>query len=538
MTYRVRFLRSSGIVVFACATAVGAHACGGGMVEESTDRPSAGWSCDQLTALDLPDTTITLAEVVPAGSFLPPGGSDPIEVPSSCRVAGVTRSAVNFEVWLPDDWNGKYQGVGNSGMAGTILYARMAPALARGYATASTDTGHTAGDSAFDASWAAGHPELIEDFGHRSLHVTTVNGKAITQAFYGEPPRYAYYTGCSKGGQQGLMEAQRYPDDFDGLVAGNPANDWTGLYAGAHLWFSLATLDDPESYLPADKLPLLEEAVNHACDALDGVEDGVLNDPRRCDFDPAVLTCDAGEDPATCLTPKQVTAVKAIWSGTKDSTGKLVYPGLVPGGEAAPGGWSRWVTGSEPFGSTHWRAGDGFFKHMVFEDPDWDFRSFDYDTDLAFAIEKVGPVLDANDPDLRVLRDRGAKLIVYHGWSDPDISPLASIDYYEQVVSELTEAEADATGLAEVQEFFRLFMVPGMGHCRGGPGPDQFDALSALEAWVEDGVAPDQIVASKVEDGEVVRTRPLCPFPQTAQWTGSGSTDDAANFVCAAETND
>ena len=479
-----------------------------------------------------------MAELVPAGSFLPPGGSDPIEVPSSCRVAGITTPAVNFEVWLPDDWNGNYQGVGNGGMAGTILYARMAPALARGYATASTDTGHTAGDSAFDASWAAGHPELIEDFGHRSLHVTTLNGKAITQAFYGEPPRYAYYTGCSKGGQQGLMEAQRYPDDFDGLVAGNPANDWTGLYAGAHLWFSLATLDDPESYLPADKLPLLEEAVNHACDALDGVEDGVLNDPRRCDFDPAVLTCDAGEDPATCLTPKQVTAVKAIWSGTKDSTGKLVYPGLVPGGEAAPGGWSRWVTGSEPFGSTHWRAGEGFFKHMVFEDPDWDFRSFDYDTDLAFAIEKVGPVLDANDPDLRVLRDRGAKLIVYHGWSDPDISPLASIDYYEQVVSELTEAEADATGLAEVQEFFRLFMVPGMGHCRGGPGPDQFDALSALEAWVEDGVAPDQIVASKVEDGEVVRTRPLCPFPQTAQWTGSGSTDDAANFVCAAETND
>ena len=535
MTHGSTFLASSHVVLFACAAAAGA--CGGGtvgMVEKSTDPPSAGWSCEELTALDLPDTTITLAELVPAGLFLPPGGADPIEVPSSCRVVGVTTPAVNFEVWLPDDWNGKYQGVGNGGMAGTILYERMPPALARGYATASTDTGHTAGDGAFDASWAAGHPELIEDFGHRALHVTTVNGKAITAAFYGEPPRYAYYTGCSKGGQQGLMEAQRYPDDFDGLVAGNPANDWTGLYAGAHLWFSLATLDDPESYLPADKLPLLEEAVNHACDALDGVEDGVLNDPRRCDFDPAVLTCAAGDDPATCLTPKQVTAVEALWSGVKDSSGDLVYPGLVPGGEAAPGGWSRWVTGNEAFGSIHWRAGEGFFKHMVFEDPEWDFRTFDYDTDLAFAIEKLGPVLDANDPDLRALRDRGGKLLVYHGWSDADISPLATIDYYQRVVSELTDGEADATGLAEVQEFFRLFMVPGMGHCRGGPGPDQFDALSALEAWVEDGVAPDQIVASKVEDGEVVRSRPLCPFPQVAEWTGSGSTDDAANFVCAA----
>jgi len=252
------------------------------------------------------------------------------------------------------------------------------------------------------------------------------------------------------------------------------------------------------------------------------VEDGVLNDPRRCDFAPPVLTCDAGDDPATCLTPKQVTAVEALWSGVKDSSGDLVYPGLVPGGEAAPGGWARWVTGSEAFGSIHWRAGEGFFKHMVFEDPEWDFRTFDYDTDLAFAIEKLGPVLDANDPDLRALRDRGGgKLLVYHGWSDADISPLATIDYYQRVVSELTGAEEPATGLAEVQEFFRLFMVPGMGHCRGGPGPDQFDALSALEAWVEDGVAPDQIVASKVEDGEVVVAAPVpLPAGRRVDWFG------------------
>jgi feruloyl esterase len=234
------------------------------------------------------------------------------------------------------------------------------------------------------------------------------------------------------------------------------------------------------------------------------------------------------------LTPKQVTAVEALWSGVKDSSGDLVYPGLVPGGEADPGGWARWVTGSDPFGSIHWRAADGFFKHMVFDDPEWDSRTFDYDTDLAYTIEKLGPALDANDPDLRALRDRGGKLIVYHGWSDADISPLATIDYYQQVVSEMASTAEPEAGLAEVQEFFRLFMVPGMGHCRGGPGPDQFDALSALEAWVEDGVAPDRLIASKVQDGEVVRSRPLCPFPQVAEWTGSGSTDDAANFVCAA----
>ena len=498
-----------------------------------TARPAQPAACAALAGLALPDTAIRLAEAVPAGAFTPPGAARPLEVPAFCRVAATSEPAVNFEVWLPtDSWNGKFHTAGNGGMAGVISYGAMAGALGRGYATSSTDTGHVRGDGGFDAGWALGRPDLVEDFGHRSLHLTAVHGKAITEAFYGAPPAHAYYVGCSKGGQQGLMEAQRYPDDFDGLVVGNPAHDWTRFYAGAHLWYALATLDDPESWIPPTKAVLLGRAVTAACDAIDGIEDGVLDDPRACDFDPAVLTCRAGEDEAACLTPKQVRAVNDIWRGPTDAAGEVIYPGLVPGGEDDPGGWPRWVTGPEPFRSTHYLAANDFMRYMVFGDPDWNFRSWDYDRDLPVALERTGPALDANDPDLRPLRDAGGKLLLYHGWSDADISPLGTIDYYEEAVRTVGEGADAATALAETQQFFRLFMAPGMGHCRGGPGPDTFDALSALEAWVEEGRAPERLIASKLEGGEVVRTRPLCPYPQVARWDGTGSTDDAANFRC------
>ena len=494
--------------------------------------------CERLTELALPDTTITAAQRVPAGSFRPPGAATPLEAPAFCRAVGRTAPAIHFEVWLPEDnWNGKFQGIGNGGMAGSLRYDRLAAALARGYATAATDTGHVT-DGAFDATWAFGRPDLVADFGHRALHLVTVNAKAVTEAHYGRPPSWSYFVGCSKGGQQGLMEAQRYPEDYDGIIAGNPAHNWTRFYAGAHLWYAQATLADARSWIPPARLPLLADAVNAACDALDGIEDGVLDDPRQCRFDPAELTCAAGQDPATCLTASQVDAVRAIWSGSRNRAGELLYPGLVPGGEASTGGWARWVTGDEPFTSLHWLAAEGFFRHMVFEDPDWDFRSFDYDEDLAFALDKVGPVLDAADPDLRPLRSRGGKLIVYHGWSDADISPLGSIDYYEDVVALIGAGRDRATALARTREFFRLFMAPGMGHCRGGPGPDRFDALTALERWVEQGEAPARIVAARVREGVVDRTRPLCPYPEVTRWNGAGSTDDAANFACAAPSGE
>lgn len=490
--------------------------------------------CSSLTGLSLDRTEIRTAEEVPPGAFTPPGAGAAVDVPALCRVAGVTEPAVAFEVWLPlGDWNGKFHVSGNGGMAGVVSYAAMAGALRRGYAAASTDTGHVRpGTDGFDASWALGRADLIEDFGHRAVHVTAENGKAIVAAFYDRPPSHSYFVGCSKGGQQGLMAAQRYPDDFDGIVAGNPANDWTRFYAGAHLWYALATLDDPDSYLPPAKLPALADAVNRACDTLDGIADGVIDDPRLCRFDPATLACPEGQDDDGCLTPPQVQAVDDIWSGSRDAAGEVIFPGLVPGGENGPGGgWRSWVTGREPFTSLHWLAADGFFKYMVFEDPDWDFRSFDYDTDLAFALDKVGGALDAANPDLGGFRDGGSKLIVYHGWSDPDISPLGSIDYYEDVLA-FAEDGAEPGSVAATSDFFRLFLVPGMGHCAGGPGYNRVDPLPALERWVEEGTAPDTLLATRVEDGEVTRSRPVCPYPDASTWDGVGDPDAAGSFRC------
>ena len=477
-------------------------------------------ACATLLALKLEDTTVTSAEVA-SERFTPAGLTPIVGLPAFCRVTAVTKPAVNFEVWLPQTgWNGKFQGVGNGGMAGVISYAAMGAALKRGYAVASTDTGHVSKGS-FDASWALNRPDLIADFGHRGLHVTTVIGKRITEAFYQKPASHAYYVGCSKGGQQGLMEAQRYPEDYDGIIAGDPANNWTRFYAGGHLWYWLATTKDPASYIPASKVPLLTDAVNAACDTLDGVKDGVLEDPRACKFDPATLTCRPGQDPASCFTPPQVRAVQDIWLGARSSKGEVIYPGLAPGGEAGPGGWASWVTGAAPSAATHAQAADGFFKNMVFDDLTWDYRTFNYDTDVKRALEKVGPLLDAVDTNLEPLKRRGAKLLVYHGWSDPDISPLNTIRYYEDVVSKIQGQRSREEGLRATNEFFRLFMVPGMQHCSGGPGATTFDMVTALEDWVERGKAPEVIPASRSNDVGV-RTRPLCLYPLVATYTGKG----------------
>ena len=500
--------------------------------------PAHAATCEDLVSANLPDTTINSASIVQAGQFTPPGLNAPLQVTAICRVTGTTSPAINFEIWLPlNEWNGNFHVSGNGGMAGVISYSSMAAALQRGYAVASTDTGHVRpAAGSFDASWALGHPELVTDFGHRALHLTTVNGKTIIELFYNRPPKYSYYVGCSKGGQQGLMEAQRYPDDFHGIVAGNPANDWTRFYAGAHLWYSLATLQDSRDYIPRSKLPLLADAVNAACDALDGLEDGVLDDPRQCRFEPETLTCPSGQDNDTCLTSAQVQTVKTIWTGAKNSAGETIFPGLVPGGENGPGGgWGTWVTGSEPFASLHWKAAEGFFKYMVFEDPDWNFRTFDFDNDLDFALEKVGGQLDSANPNLDRFLNRGGKLIVYHGWSDPDISPLASINYYEDVLSYYGADMNRKKTLSDTQAFFRLFMVPGLGHCRGGPGYNSLDPLSALEAWVENGIAPQQILGSRIENSMTVRTRPVCPYPSIAKWNGTGNPNDAGSFTCVAE---
>lgn len=491
-------------------------------------------ACGRLSAIVLPDTTITAAEVVSGPSFTPPGGRRPLsDLPAFCRVAGIATPAVRFETWLPlSGWNHKFQGVGNGANAGSISYDAMATALRRGYATASTDTGH-ATTNARDASWALGRPDLMLDFAHRALHVTTTHAKAIAREFYGEPAAKSYYVGCSTGGRQGLMEAQRYPDDYDGVIAGAPAANWTRFQTGGHLWAVIATNKDPESYIPASTLPIIERAVNAACDAKDGLRDNILNDPRQCAFDARELVCPSGRDPSACLTEKQATAVNHIWNGVRDAQGELIYPPYMRGAEAA-GGWASYTTGNGRMSGNHWEQAENTLKFMVFENPAWDFRAFDFDRDVPIADRKLGALMNAFDPDLTPFKARGGKLLLYHGWNDPSISPLNTVNYYERVVAAGGERDARVGANGSQPDYIRLFMVPGMLHCSGGPGADTFDAVGALERWVEHGVAPDVIPASHATKGVIDFTRPLCAYPTVAVYDGTGDPARAASFRCGA----
>lgn len=503
--------------------------------------PAMAATCESLAQLSLPAAAITSSQSVPAGSFTPPNSKPIQNLPAFCRVTGVlqpsTDSHILFEVWLPaSGWNGKLQGVGNGGYAGNMDYGGLSGAVSRGYAAAATDTGHSG--SGIDASWALGHPEKIVDFGSRAIHETAVKAKLIIPAFYGSGPRRAYFSACSTGGRQALMEAQRYPEDYDGIIAGAPANYWTHLMAG-FVWNSVATLSDDKAYIPASKLPTIEAAALAACDELDGIKDGVIDDPTRCRFDPSKLLCQGAEN-AACLTAPQIEALRKIYDGPRDSKGESLFPGYLPGGETGPGGWSAWITGAAPKASLHYAFGTQFFSNMVYSDAGWDYKSFDAGAATRAADSRMGPILNAINPDLSRFRARGGKLIIYHGWSDTAIAPVNSINYYKSAVAK--------AGAKEAEKFLRLFMVPGMQHCGGGPGPDSFgqsgaaqgDAShnlgKALEQWVEEGVAPDRIIATKFKAGTPpvpVRTRPLCRYPQVAQWKQSGSTDDVANFTCA-----
>jgi hypothetical protein len=513
--------------------------------------PVAAQTRDPLADLKLPNTTIVSSEIVAAGAFTPPAGTFALPGPSPFaslpafrRVIGVIKptsdSDIKFEVWLPvAGWNEKFAGVGNGGFAGSVSYLDMTKPLARGYAVASTDTGHTG--TAEDATWAVGHPEKVVDFGHRAIHEMTVKAKAIVTAFYGKAPKRSYFGGCSNGGRQALMEAQRYPEDYDGIVAGAPANFWTHLTTqGA--WISQVTLSDPASYIPASKIPAIEAAALAACDVGDGLKDGVIDDPGRCRFDPSVLLCKGPESDA-CLTAAQVEALKKIYAGPRDSKGNEIYPGLAPGGESGFGGWALWVTGPAPGKSLMNAIAGQFFKSMVFGDQNWDVRTLNAERDVKLADEKFARILNATDPDLSAFKKRDGKLIMYHGWSDAAIAPESVIDYFESVVGKMGKGEADT--------FLRLYMAPGLQHCFLGPGPNNFgqtlgcapcdaqhDVYLALERWVEQGQAPGVIVATKFENDFIptkpVRTRPLCPYPMVAKYKGTGSIDDAANFTCGA----
>jgi len=544
-----RFLFVTGLLLLA-ATVATAQATDA-MPPENAASP-AGDTCSKLANLQIPNVTITMAKLYAAGAFPPQpspfGGGNMAalykSLPAFCRVMAVAKptadSDIAIEVWMPlAGWNGKFEGTGNGGFAGGYDVGSLAEYMSKGYAAAATDTGHQA--SFIDAKWALGHPEKVADFGYRGIHEMTRVAKAVIAQFYGSPASHSYFAACSDGGREALMEAQRFPEDYDGILAGAPANNWTLLLVTA-VTDTQALTASTASFIPPKKIATIAEAVVAQCDGLDGVKDGILNDPRQCRFDPATIECKSGEDNDQCLSAAQVEALKTIYGGVKDDHGKTLFPGYLPGAEEGGNGWGTWITGPAPDRSLMAAFGSNYFSNMVYDNPDWDMKTFRVATGLGMAKEKTGQMLDAVDPNLKAFESRGGKLILYHGWDDPAIPALSTVNYYNSVVGTL--------GKANTESFVRLYMVPGMQHCGGGPGADEFgestlwnpdpehNVRTALELWVEKGTAPGEIIAAKTAGGEpgaTVMTRPLCPYPLAAQYKGSGDTNAAASFVCATE---
>ena len=485
-------------------------------VTTAAARPSHAAPCGSLAALDVAHGTVTAAQEVAPGAFTPPAGTGRgggasatsfSRLGAFCRVAvtlkPTPRSDIKAEVWMPaSGWNGKLQVVGNGGFAGTIGFAAMANAVAAGYASASTDTGHTG-----PAANTFANDDVLVDFAYRAIHETTVAAKRVVDAFYGTAPRFAYFNGCSTGGRQALTAAQRFPEDFNGIVAGAPAS-FTTRQAFGQIWIYQAIAVGPGA-IPREKLPTIHAGAMAACDATDGAKDGIIENPLACSFDPGVLAC-KGTDEISCLTPPQVDAVRRVYAGASNPrTGEKIFPGLERGSEL---GWSPVPVGY---------AVD-YFRHIVFKDPNWDPKTLNFDSHLAEAYPAAHQIFDANDPKLGAFVGRGGRLIMYQGWGEPGIPPGNLVTY-------LGKVQAQTTG---ARDAVRLFMVPGMGHCGGGNGTSTFDMVAALDGWVDGGRAPEQIAASRVRDGKADRTRPLCAWPRLATYSGSGSVDDAANFVC------
>jgi len=477
---------------------------------------TAADTCEHLRNLTLPaDAKVTETRTVSPNTkpFLAPR--------AFCRVfvtiAPTTDSDIKVEVWLPlHDWNRKFQAVGNGDAAGVLSYDAMIEAIRRGYATSSTDTGHVGNTMAF----ALGHRDKYVDFGYRAVHEMTVTAKAIVEAFYGTAPMHSYWNGCSQGGRQGITEAIRYPTDFDAIIAGAPAIAHMQLHA-VRLALNRFVHRSGDSYIPPDKYPAIHRAALNACDALDGVSDGLIAKPSTCRFDPAILECRTGDD-RSCLTPAQVETARGMYAPITDpATGQVVSAALLqPGSEL---GWGR-LAGAEPLTNAVEP-----FKYVVFKNGEWDWRAFRLSTDLPRALRVDEGVINRTDPDLETFFDAGGKLLMYHGWSDPQVPPLATIAYFNAVLKATSESRRGTA--------IELYMQPGVNHCWGGDGPDTFDALGALDQWMRSGRAPARITAVHTSDAGVDRTRPLCPYPQVAQYVGSGSIDQAENFRCAADVH-
>ena len=466
--------------------------------------------CENLRALALSDATITAASTVALNT--PPF----LSKRAFCRVrvtlTPTPASDIKAEVWLPlHSWNGRFQAVGNGDAAGVISYDAMVDALNRGYATSSTDTGHVGNTMAF----ALGNREKYVDFGYRAVHEMTAKAKAIVEAFYGAAPTHSYWNGCSQGGRQGITEAIRYPDDYDGIIAGAPAIAHMQLHA-IRLALNMFVHRTADSYIPPEKYPVIHRAALNACDTLDGLADGLIAQPSTCRFDPAVLECRHGDDPS-CLTAAQVVTARGMYAPIADpSSGHVISaPLLQPGSEL---GWDR-LGGVEPLVNAVEP-----FRYVVFNNAGWDWRTFHLSTDLPRALRVDDGVINRADPNLQRFFDAGGKLLLYHGWSDPQVPPLATAAYFDEVIKK--------TGEGKRETAIQLYMQPGVNHCWGGDGPDAFDAVGVLEQWSQSGRAPGRITAAQTSPTGASRTRPLCPYPQVAKYIGSGSVDDAANFRC------
>ena len=489
----------------------------------ATSPELSATSCERLTSLARPTVEITSAESVTSGIFRPLKGKPLDGLPPFCRVAAVLHpssdSAIRIELWMPETgWNGRLEGTGNGGFAGNLSYGALASGVKRGYAVVNTDMGMATAPGE-DATAFVGRPERWKDWGYRSTHEMTVQAKRMLAAFYGHPAAHNYFMGCSTGGEQAWMEAQRYPDDYDGIVGGAPANNRTGVHESI-LWNFITTEQTPQDHIPAAKLRPLASAVMKACDRLDGLADGLISDPQKCSFDPASIEC-SGSDNDNCLTADQVAVVRHLYAGpTNPRTGQQIYPGMPKGSEL---GWDHLgaqANGQPPFAPIFtWVFGR-----------DWNWRTFNFDSSVAAVDRKLAADVNATSLNLDAFRQHGHKLLIYHGWSDWLVVPEESVDYRKAFATRYQGQSLD--------DFYRLFMVPGMTHCSGGVGPDHFDALTGVVDWVEKGRAPERIIASKFppnqNSGPPLRTRPLCPYPEIARYKGQGSIDDEANFSCVA----
>ncbi|MBZ5575853.1 MAG: tannase/feruloyl esterase family alpha/beta hydrolase [Acidobacteriia bacterium] len=481
-------------------------------------------ACEALAQFKSKDIVRILANPMPAG-----------EAPAHCRVTGLLSPEIAFEVSLPARWNGRFYMIGNGGFAGEAMDAanrveQRNAALRVGFAFAQTNTGHDAIKEP-GGSFVMSNPEKAIDYAYRAVHLTATTTKEIARQYYGRAISHSYWNSCSNGGRQGLIEAQRFPGDFDGIIAASPWVDQTGFTVGA-MWNQKALTQAPVT--PA-KLALVAGKVMEKCDALDGLKDGLIDDPRKCDFDPArdVPACSAGADRPDCLTAAQADAIAKVYSGPL-SNGKPFFPGFMPGSEAVTSnlfgggsgsGWLNVMVATQPSAKpADFNLAEGTMRYLVPRppQPDYDYQTFDFDRDLHL-LNYWSTQADAKNPSLSKFRKRGGKLIITYGWADTILQPMMGVNYYEAAVAKNGE---------DTPEFFRLFMAPGMAHCGGGIGPDRHDSVTAVVDWVEKGKAPDSMVASRVVNNQVVRTRPLCPFPQVARYSGQGTIDEAANFRC------